>query len=66
MVVRNKARWPVYILLIILTGIGCRFYFKTGRELSPPMDKFKSLTDKQVNAIYSYLRSVKPVPHLVK
>jgi len=35
----------------------------SGRELSPPMDKFKSLTDKQVNAIYSYLRSLQPVHH---
>lgn len=38
----------------------------SGRELSPPMDKFKSLTDKQVNAIYAYLRSLKPVHHKVK
>jgi len=38
----------------------------SGRKLSPPMDEFKSLTDKQVHAIYSYLRSVPPVHHQVK
>lgn len=38
----------------------------SGRELSPPMDKFKSLTDKQINAIYAYLRSLTPVHHKVK
>lgn len=37
-----------------------------GRELSPPMPKFKSLTPVQVNAIYTYLQSVKPVHHKVK
>jgi cytochrome c1 len=38
----------------------------SGRKLSPPMDKFKSLTDKQVNAIYAYLRSLPAVRHKVK
>lgn len=38
----------------------------SGRKLSPPMGKFKSLTDKQVNAIYAYLRSLPPVHHQVK
>ena len=36
------------------------------RQLSPPMDKFKSLTDKQVHAIYSYLKSIPAVHHYVK
>jgi len=38
----------------------------SGRQLSPPMDKFKSLTDKQVHAIYSYLKSIPAVHHYVK
>jgi mono/diheme cytochrome c family protein len=38
----------------------------SGRKLSPPMGKFKSLTDKQVNAIYAYLRSLPPVHNQVK
>jgi mono/diheme cytochrome c family protein len=38
----------------------------SGRKLSPPMGKFKSLTDKQVNAIYSYLKSLQPVHHKVE
>jgi mono/diheme cytochrome c family protein len=38
----------------------------SGRKLSPPMDKFKSLTDKQVKAIYAYLKSLPPVHHQVK
>ena len=38
----------------------------SGRKLSPPMGKFKSLTDKQVNAIYTYLQSLKPVHHVIK
>ena len=38
----------------------------SGRKLSPPMGKFKSLTDKQVDAIYTYLKSLNPVHHDVK
>jgi len=38
----------------------------SGRELSPPMGKFKSLTDKQVHAIYVYLQSLPPIHHEVK
>jgi cytochrome c1 len=38
----------------------------SGRKLSPSMDKFKSLTDKQVKAIYAYLKSLPPVRHKVK
>lgn len=38
----------------------------SGRKLSPPMDKFKSLTDKQVHSLYTYLMSLKPVHHEVK
>lgn len=38
----------------------------SGRKLSPPMGKFKTLSDKQVNAIYTYLQSWKPVHHEVK
>ena len=37
----------------------------SGRKLSPPMDHFTSLTDKQLNAIYTYLRTVPPVHHKV-
>lgn len=32
-----------------------------GRQLRPPMPKFRDLTDKQVSAIYSYLRTLAPV-----
>ncbi|MEO7984317.1 MAG: hypothetical protein ABI688_09565 [Bacteroidota bacterium] len=58
------------------TGIG--FYSKedfrtalregislSGKKLSPPMDKFDALTDKQVDAIYTYLKSLAPVQHKV-
>jgi mono/diheme cytochrome c family protein len=38
----------------------------SGRMLSPPMGKFKSLTDKQVHSLYTYLQSLKPVHHEVK
>ena len=38
----------------------------SGQQLSPPMGKYKSLTDQQVEALYSYLRSLKPVRHKVK
>jgi len=38
----------------------------SGRTLSPPMGKFRSLTDKQVHSIYTYLRSLKPVHHSVR
>lgn len=38
----------------------------SGRKLSPPMGKFKSLTGKQVNAIYTYLKTLKPVHHEIK
>jgi mono/diheme cytochrome c family protein len=38
----------------------------SGRKLSPPMGKFKSLTDKQVHALYTYLQSLAPVYHHVK
>jgi mono/diheme cytochrome c family protein len=38
----------------------------SGRKLSPPMGKWKSLTDKQVDAIYSYLQSLPPKYHKVK
>ncbi len=37
-----------------------------GRHISPPMPTFSHLTDKQVNAIYSYLNSLGPVNHNVK
>jgi len=36
-----------------------------GRVLRVPMPKFKSLTDKQVNAIYVYLKSLPAVEHRV-
>jgi mono/diheme cytochrome c family protein len=58
------------------TGIG--YYTKEGFRdavrkgitpsevvLSPPMDKFDKLTDKQVDAIYTYLQSVPAVKHRV-
>ncbi len=38
----------------------------SGRKLSPPMDKFKSLSDKQVHALYTYLKNLHPVHHEVK
>ena len=38
----------------------------SGQKLSPPMGKFTSLTDQQVEALYSYLRSIKAVKHKVK
>jgi len=38
----------------------------SGQKLSPPMGKFTSLTDQQVEALYTYLRSIKPVNHKVK
>jgi mono/diheme cytochrome c family protein len=37
----------------------------SGKKLSPPMPKFKHLTDRQVNAIYTYLFSLPPVRHKV-
>jgi mono/diheme cytochrome c family protein len=36
------------------------------RKLSPPMGKFVHLTTQQVDALYAYLRSLKPVHHKVK
>ncbi|MEP6675416.1 MAG: cytochrome c [Ferruginibacter sp.] len=45
----------------IRKGIG-----PSGRELSPPMDKFTELTNKQVNAIFAYLKSRPAVKHQVK
>jgi hypothetical protein len=39
---------------------------QSGRTLSPPMGKFKSLTDTQVHSIYVYLQSLSPVHHQVK
>ena len=39
---------------------------QSGRKLSPPMDKIKSLTDDQVHAIYSYLKSIPAVHHYIK
>jgi mono/diheme cytochrome c family protein len=38
----------------------------SGRKLSPPMGKFKSLTNDQVHAIYVYLHSLQPVHHKIK
>ena len=38
----------------------------SGRQLSPPMDKFKSMTNEQVHAIYTYLQSIPPIYHSVK
>ena len=38
----------------------------SGRKLSPPMDHFEALTNKQVNAIYAYLKNLPPVHHKVK
>jgi mono/diheme cytochrome c family protein len=38
----------------------------SGAVLSPPMDKFDQLSDKQSDAIYAYLLSLPPVSHKVK
>jgi mono/diheme cytochrome c family protein len=38
----------------------------SGRTLSPPMDRFESLTDKQVDGIYTYLKSVPAIHHKIK
>jgi hypothetical protein len=38
----------------------------SGRKLSPPMGQWKSLTDKQVDAIYSYLQSLQPKNHKIR
>lgn len=38
----------------------------SGRKLSPPMGKFKGLTDNQVHSIYTYLHSLKPIHHEVR
>jgi mono/diheme cytochrome c family protein len=38
----------------------------SGRKLSPPMDHYTSLTDKQVRDIYTYLQSLHPVHHKIK
>ena len=38
----------------------------SGKKLSPPMPKFRQLTDQQVDAIYAYLQSLPPVHHKVK
>jgi len=38
----------------------------SGDSLSPPMGKYKHLTDEQVKALYAYLRSLTPVHHKVK
>jgi mono/diheme cytochrome c family protein len=38
----------------------------SGRKLSPPMPKFKAMTDEQTSAIYDYLRTLPPVNHKVK
>jgi mono/diheme cytochrome c family protein len=37
----------------------------SGRKLSPPMPKLKELTDKQVEAIFVYLKQLPPVKHRV-
>jgi mono/diheme cytochrome c family protein len=37
----------------------------SGKKLSPPMDKFEALTNKQADAIYTYLKSLPPVRHKV-
>ena len=37
-----------------------------GRQLKPPMPQFDHLTDKQVNAIYDYVKRLQPVHHAVK
>jgi hypothetical protein len=38
----------------------------SGKKLSPPMDKFSSLSNKQVDAIYTYLKTIPAVHHFVK
>jgi mono/diheme cytochrome c family protein len=38
----------------------------SGEKLSPLMPKFRHLTDKQADAIYTYLQSLPPVHHVVK
>jgi mono/diheme cytochrome c family protein len=38
----------------------------SGRKLSPPMGQWKSLTDKQVDAIYTYLQSLQPKSHKIR
>ncbi|ANE50685.1 c-type cytochrome [Flavisolibacter tropicus] len=37
----------------------------SGGKLSPPMPKFKHLTESQVHAIYSYMKSLPPVHHKI-
>ena len=37
----------------------------SGRELRPPMPRFKNLTDKQVHAIFTYIKSLPPVHHKI-
>lgn len=39
----------------VVEGIGT-----SGRDLRPPMPKFRGLTDKQVHAIFTYLKSLPP------
>lgn len=38
----------------------------SGRKLSPPMPKLVHLSDKQVDALYAYLRSIPAVHHKVR
>jgi len=38
----------------------------SGEKLSPPMGKYTSLTDDQVQALYAYLKSLPPAHHKVK
>jgi len=38
----------------------------SGSPLSPPMDKFEALTDKQTDAIFLYLKSLPPVQHKIR
>jgi len=38
----------------------------SGRKLSPPMGKWSSLTDKQVDAIYTYLQTLQPKNHKIR
>ncbi|MCW3123540.1 MAG: hypothetical protein JWQ38_3032 [Flavipsychrobacter sp.] len=37
-----------------------------GRKLSPPMDKYKELSDKQTDDIYAYLKTLPKTYHIVK
>ena len=37
-----------------------------GRKLSPPMDKYRELSDKQVDDIYAYLKTLPKTYHVVK